>query len=144
MTRIDFYVLADDSAETRLQLVCKLTEKACGIAENVFVYSSDVTLLRQLDELLWNFRPMSFVAHRLLPESHITSSEDNDPALLSSGGPGIDRTLLINLDNSVPTFFSRFARTLEIVNKDKAIQAHGRERYRFYQQRGYPLNHYNI
>ena len=47
----------------------------------------------------------------------------------------------MNLDSHVPPFFSRFERTLEFVNKDTEVQAAGRERYLFYKQRGYPLNH---
>lgn len=144
MTRIDFYVLGDASKAARLELVCKLAEKACGRAQKVHLYSSDTQLLQEIDIRLWDFRPLSFIAHRLLTESHVLSSEDNDPVLLSSAEPGHDRNLLINLDSEVPPFFSRFERALEIVNKDPEVQAAGRDRYRFYKQRGYPLQHHNI
>ncbi|MFK8081988.1 MAG: DNA polymerase III subunit chi [Granulosicoccus sp.] len=144
MTRIDFYVLSDSTEEARLALVCKLAEKACGQAQKVYLYSTDRTLLTQIDARLWDFRALSFVAHRLLPESHVLSSDDNDPVILSDAEPGNDRSLLINLDRDVPTFFSRFARALEIVNKEPEVQAAGRERYRFYKQRGYPLHHHNV
>ncbi|MFK7858893.1 MAG: DNA polymerase III subunit chi [Granulosicoccus sp.] len=144
MTRIDFYVLGDATEVARLELVCKLAEKASGRGQKVYLYSSDRQLLMELDARLWDFRPLSFVAHKILPESHILSSEDNDPVLLSSDEPGNDRNLLINLDREVPPFFSRFERTLEIVNKEPEVQAAGRERYRFYKQRGYPLQHHNV
>ncbi|MFK7993730.1 MAG: DNA polymerase III subunit chi [Granulosicoccus sp.] len=144
MTRIDFYVLSDASKATRLELICKLAEKACGRAQKVHLYSSDRLLLEEIDSRLWDFRPMSFIAHRLLPESHLLSSEDNDPVLLSSAEPGSDRSLLMNLDSEVPPFFSRFERTLEIVNKEPDVQTAGRSRYRFYKQRGYPLQHHNV
>jgi len=144
MTRIDFYVLGDTTPAARLALVCKLAEKACGQGEKVHLYSSDRQLLTDIDARLWDFRALSFVAHRVLPESHVLSSEDNDPVLLSDSEPGNDRTLLINLDSEVPSFFSRFERALEIVNKDPEVQTAGRERYRFYKQRGYPLQHHNV
>lgn len=144
MTRIDFYVLSDASSNSRLELVCKLAEKACGRAQKVFIFSSDRELLQALDVELWSFRRMSFIAHRLLPQAHLLSSEDDDPVLLSSDEPGGDRQLLMNLDSSVPSFFSRFERTLEIVNREPDIQKAGRDRYRFYKQRGYPLQHHNL
>lgn len=144
MTRIDFYVLSDSNTSSLLELTCKLAEKACNSGEKVFIYSMQRALLETLDERLWDFRPMSFIAHRLLPETDLMSSEDNDPLLLSSSEPGIDRSLLINLDNTVPAFFSRFERTLEVVNSDPDVQAAGRERYRFYNERGYPLKHHKI
>lgn len=144
MTRVDFYVLSDTSEAGRVELVCKLAEKACGRAQKVHLYSSDRQLLREIDARLWDFRPLSFIAHRLLPESYVLNSDDNDPVLLSSSEPGSDRNVLMNLDNEVPPFFSRFERTLEIVNKAPEIQAAGRDRYRFYKQRGYPLQHHNV
>jgi len=52
--------------------------------------------------------------------------------------------VLMNLSEQVPAFFSRFGRTLEIVASDDAARKSSRDRYRFYQQRGYPLNHHNL
>ena len=108
------------------------------------MYSTERHVLQELDERLWDFRPASFVAHQLLPENHISSLADNDPVLLSSSEPGNKCQLLINLDKTVPPFFSRFERTLEIVNKEPDIEESGRVRYRFYQERGYPLTHHNL
>ena len=144
MTRVDFYVLADASSTTRLDFVCTLAEKACGQTNKVFVYSSERGLLQDMDARLWDFRALSFVAHRLLPDAYLAGTQDNDPVLLSSDGPGNDRNVLINLDSAVPPFFSRFGRALEVVNKEPDIQQAGRERYRFYKNRGYPLQHHNV
>lgn len=52
--------------------------------------------------------------------------------------------VLINLARSVPTFFSRFERTLEIVDDSDTARAQSRDRYRFYQKRGYPLKHHKL
>lgn len=144
MTRIDFYVLAGVDPLARLHLVCKLAEKAVGARQKVFIYSDSEPQLEQLDHALWDFRAMSFVAHQHLPADHLPSSSDNDPVHLSAGQPANDRSLLINLALDVPRFFSRFERTLEIVNEQADIQSAGRMRYRFYQQRGYPLHHHKI
>ena len=61
----------------------------------------------------------------------------NQPPVSSSG-------VLINLAEQVPTFFSRFDRTLEIVKSTEPCRRMSRERYRFYQQRGYILKHHNL
>lgn len=144
MTRIDFYVLAGIDPLARLHLVCKLAEKAVGARQKVFIYSDSEQQLEQLDRSLWDFRAMSFIGHQRLSADHVVSSSDNDPVHLSSGVPGNDRNLLINLATEVPSFFSRFERTLEVVNEQPEVQGAGRLRYRFYQQRGYPLHHHKI
>lgn len=144
MTRIDFYVMPGSDPLARLQLICKLAEKASARQQRVFIHGQCMDELIELDRLLWDFRAMSFVAHSLLSEDHVHSSNDLEPVQLSTGEPGIDRTLLINLATEVPPFFSRFERNLEIVNENPAIQSAGRLRYRFYQQRGYPLQHHKM
>lgn len=144
MTRVDFYVLPDADAENRAMLICKLAEKAFRHDKAVFIHSDDLTLLEQLDEKLWKFRPDSFVPHRLLSADEIVNQVDSDPVQLSMGEPGNDRRVLINLASTVPTFFSRFERALEVVNQAENVRDAGRERYRFYQQRGYPLHHHKM
>jgi len=69
---------------------------------------------------------------------------DHDPVQLSCGEPANDRRLLINLAAKVPPFFSRFERALEVVNQQQSVRDCGRERYRFYHQRGYPLQHHKM
>lgn len=147
MTRIDFYVLPDSDADNRYVLVCKLAEKAFRQGKAVFIHSDDQTTLSALDDKLWQFRADSFVAHRLLDDSDdpaLLGNADNDPVQLSKGEPASDRQVLINLGSQVPTFFSRFERTLEVVNQIDSVRDAGRERYRFYQHRGYPLQHHKM
>jgi len=52
--------------------------------------------------------------------------------------------VLINLHASPPPFFSRFERLIEIIGMDEAGMAAGRERWRFYAQRGYALRSHNL
>ncbi|MBX2836945.1 MAG: DNA polymerase III subunit chi [Gammaproteobacteria bacterium] len=144
MTKIDFYVLPDTGTETRLELVCKLAEKAVQRDKSVFIHASDESILTHLDTLLWNFRADSFVPHRVMPANEPNNALDNDPVLLSTGAPGADRRVLINLADDVPPFFSRFERTLEVVSQAEEVRETGRARYRFYKQRGYPLQHHKM
>jgi len=142
VTKIDFYVLPCESTDTRVSLVCKLAEKAVRAKQPVFIHSDDSQLLEQLDHALWAFRAESFVAHTVVTD--IDTGDQGDPVHLSAGLPASDRRVLINLAPQVPAFFSRFERTLEVVNQDPDVRDTGRDRYRFYKQRGYPLQHHKM
>ncbi len=144
MTKIDFYVLPCDSREKRLQMVCRLAEKAVKAKQAVCIHCDDTQLIEQLDAALWAFRGDSFVAHSIIDKESTIAHADNDPVHLCVGQPAYDRRVLINLAPAVPAFFSRFERTLEVVNQDPEVRDSGRDRYRFYQQRGYPLQHHKI
>ena len=52
--------------------------------------------------------------------------------------------MLVNLHPSPPPFFSRFERLAEIVGTDAADAAAGRERWKFYKERGYELRPHNL
>ena len=144
MTRVDFYVLPGADPDARLEFVCRLAEKAQEQGQTVFVHGDDEALLAALDEALWSFRPSAFVPHRLIPADEVPSAVDGDPVQLSVGEPAPDRRVLINLGESVPPFFSRFERALEVVDQTEVVRDAGRERYRFYQHRGYPLKHHRL
>ena len=144
MTRIDFYVLGSSDPAARLALVCRLAEKASGLGAGVFVHGDDRALLEELDERLWTFRASSFVPHRLVESDEPAARVDSDPVQLSTGAPGPDRRVLINLADRVPPFFARFERALEVVDQSEPVRELGRERYRFYRRRGYPLGHHEL
>ncbi len=144
MTRVDFYVLDDAEEANRLMLVCKLTEKAFRHDQEVFIHSDDTELLNELDQALWHFRHDSFVPHRLLSPNEMANLSDNDPVQLSACEPISKKPILINLAAQVPPFFSRFERTLEVVNQSETVRDLGRARYRFYKERGYPLQHHKM
>lgn len=153
MTRIDFYILSSADSALRLRTVCKLIDKASSRGQRVFVHSDDIDVLKQLDESLWTYRPDRFIAHRLLidqepaldTDSTVTSDEMNlESVTLSSYPPSRTDAVLINLASEVPVFFSRFERTLEVIDGQDSIRLDGRTRYRFYQERGYPLKYHNL
>lgn len=143
MTRIDFYILDGESAEQRLELACRLAEKATAGGQQLFIHTPDAATSTLLDEKLWTFRKESFVAHRKIgPEDRHFADE---PVLIAHDvEPDGSRPVLINLAADVPPFFSRFERTLEIINDQPAIKSAGRQRWNFYKQHSYPLNHHAI
>jgi len=52
--------------------------------------------------------------------------------------------VLVNLHAAPPPFFSRFERMVEIVTRDEADAAAGRERWKFYKARGYEIRSFNL
>ena len=139
MTEVDFYVLADAASERREQLACRVTEKACELGHRVYINAEDTTQAERLDALLWTFRVEAFLPHDRIetnPEAPVVIATGTEPADL--------RYLLLNLAPSVPAFFSRFERVAEIINDDPAVRDAGRERFRFYRDRGYSLRTHKL
>jgi DNA polymerase-3 subunit chi len=90
--------------------------------------------------LLWTFSDGSFVPHEIAgghdADCPIVISHDHEPIEASQ--------VLVNLAPEVPPFFSRFERVAEIVSGSAETRAQGRERYKFYRDRGYELRHHEI
>jgi DNA polymerase-3 subunit chi len=139
LTTIDFYILANAPRLGRERVACRLADKAFKQGEPLYIQAASDAQARALDDLLWTFRQMSFVPHGL-------ADEGDAPVMIGSGDgePPADRTLLINLDAVTPVWFSRFERVLEIVDADDERRARGRERFRFYKDRGYPLQTHKL
>lgn len=139
MTRIDFYILPQQALDARLGFACKLTEKALGLGNQTLIYSANRDDCQQLDQLLWQFRPDSFLPHAVLPASH------SAPIQLGHGEfSGDHHQLLINLSDGIPPFFSRFERMAEVVCQQPDLLNASRERFQFYRERGYELQIHKI
>jgi len=52
--------------------------------------------------------------------------------------------VLINLQHPSPKQFSCFLTTIEIVSTDEQDKVQARDRYRFYRERGYQINHVDV
>ncbi len=139
MTQVDFYILEESAPKSRMLFACKLADKVAGMGHRVFVQAPDEGSARELDELMWTWHDRSFLPHCLAGQ---------DPAAAVHIGHGAEPSegfhLLINLGAEVPGFFARFERVAEVVDGDAAHKAQGRERFRFYKDRGYPLETHKL
>jgi DNA polymerase-3 subunit chi len=52
--------------------------------------------------------------------------------------------IMINLHPDSPPSFSRFERLIELVGLDDDDRQLARSRFRFYRDRGYEINHYDL
>ncbi len=135
MTRIDFHSNVPD----KIHYVCRLVRKARA-SDCKIVVLADPTALAAVDRALWNFSDADFLPHVMADDALAAQT----PVILTDQD-SVDLPhyqILINLCSATPAHFARFERMFEIISSDDADKAAGRERYRFYQQRGYPLTHF--
>jgi DNA polymerase-3 subunit chi len=138
MTKVDFYILGSG---TREHTACKLVEKAFSLGHRIYVHTDSEEQAKQIDDMLWTFRAGSFIPH----QRYQSGTESHSPVQVGShDAPDIDCDVLVNLASDVPLFFSRFQRVAELVDSNDDTRAKGRERFRFYKDRGYPLDTHNL
>lgn len=143
MTQVDFYILSSESDEARLTFACRLAEKAMNNSRRVYIHSASSNEGNKLDKLLWTFSQGSFVPHRI---ADADAAEALEPVLIGFGEAPAEapRDVMINLTGDVPEFFSSFTRVAEVVDEAPERKSSGRERYRYYRDRGYPLHTHRI
>lgn len=128
MTTIEFYILAANTTIARLQLVDDLLHRTMRAGKAVHIHACSA---RSRDVLMRRYREYTHGPESILSISH-------------TGEPDQHFQVLVNLAPEVPHFFSRFEKTLEIIDDDDQTKLLGRERYQFYRNRGYPLKHHDI
>jgi DNA polymerase-3 subunit chi len=134
MTRIDFHSNVGDS----IAYACRLARKAYLSGQPLIVLA-EPDRLKRFDEQLWTFKPLEFVPH-CMADSALAAET---PVLLTASlVQDQQHQILLNLSATVPPQFARFERLLEVVGNEEHELAAGRERYRFYRDRGYVLNNY--
>ncbi|MBK1648491.1 DNA polymerase III subunit chi [Rhabdochromatium marinum] len=141
MARIDFYTLGPKYRGDRLRFACQLIEKIRTQHWRILVHCPEAALAQTLDQLLWSFRPDSFLAHGQLGRV----DPELTPILISPNGePEQERQVLINLGLEVPAFFSRFERVCELVDQTPQVLAAGRRRWAWYSQQSLTLEHHRL
>lgn len=137
MTSIDFYTHVED----RLDVAVRLVGKAWLQHGSVRILTPDPATTDALDRLLWMQPATSFVPHCRLSNPLASETPVIVDDALEHQGPA---AVLINLGTAPPPFFTRFERLAEIVSTDAGDAAAGRERYRYYRERGYELRAHNL
>lgn len=137
MTEITFYTFADNP----LDVARRVASKAYRQGKQVMLYAPDPAVADTLDRLLWTTPPLGFVPH--CGDGDALAGET--PVLIGAHPDALCRAdVLVNLDAVQPPGFARFERLIEIVGMDDAARQRGRERYRFYQSRGYALETHDL
>ena len=132
---VRFYVLPDEAdVKQRLQLTCTLVEKAAQENLRALILCANDDMAAALDELLWSFKPESFIPHSLLDEDmakHANIWLAVPPARIN------EADVIINLSlDPIPDIPRSCNRIFEIVTQHSDILAATRKRYTAYRKRG--------
>lgn len=141
MTGVDFYILDSNQTRDRLLIACRLTEKAWHNGYRTLILTESATQQKTIDDLLWTFRPGSFVPH----SQDISQIHPATAVILNSTlNPQWSINLLINLQSSPVDPPENIERIIEIVDQDEQVRKDGRQRYRHYQNNGKALKTHRI
>jgi len=132
MTQITFL----HGARDRLQAIAAWLGLVSSDGRPVLVYAPAGERSEQLDRLLWTHPATGFTPHCRADDKLAVET----PVIIASGidNPPHDGCLL-NLSDEIPPGFSRFQQLIEIISVEESDRLPGRERVRFYRERGYPL-----
>jgi DNA polymerase-3 subunit chi len=132
VTRVEFYHDAPD----RLAAACRLVGDLYRQGRKVWIYAPDPAVAAAIDRLMWVQPATGFVPH-CAAEAPLAQET---PVLI---GRTVEDTghddVLVNLDGDLPPGFGRFRQLLEIVGRSDEERLPARGRYKFYRDRGYPL-----
>jgi DNA polymerase-3 subunit chi len=141
MTEIAFHFNAPD----KLAYACRLLRKAVANGARVVV-TGEPASLQALDQLLWTFAPLEFLAHCRAgsPAEQLMAS----PVVLAAkieGGPALPHhEVLLNLGREVAPGYERFERTIEVVALDDEDRQLARLRWKHYADRGYSITRHDL
>ena len=137
MTRIDFYELKSGRFRPD-QLLCQLSLKAHKNQQRVLLLTESEQDSLRLDKALWTFDDVNFIPHGINEGSQTLNciniyhqTQANEPY-----------DILINTHSKVPEHIGQFARVIELVHEHNKEVA--REHFRYYKDRGYPINHNSV
>ena len=135
MSRVDFYVLPENSSAERF--ACAIANKAWQQGHAVYIQTSSKEAAGTMDDLLWTFNDISFLPHAItesgqIPAERVVIGWHDQP-------PG-NYEVLINLTGEIPSAIEKFSRIVEIVAGDNRQRDQARKRYRSYRERGYELH----
>jgi DNA polymerase-3 subunit chi len=138
MTRIDFHILPTADEADTFSYVARLAQKALNKDHQVLIAVGSESEKQAISKALWSYRPDSFLAH--------TDIAHKTYPLQISAQPdcGEHHDVLINLCAESPAYFSRFKRVFEVVSQDNSRLHASRQRYRAYQDNGYPIERHDL
>ena len=139
MTRVDFYVLPENSRQERF--ACMMTHKVWRKGKPLFINTATQESAEAFDNLLWTYHDISFIPHDLIN----TNETGESPVIIGwQGNTPVQTEVLLNLAPDIPTNADRFARIIEIVAGESSLRQQARNKYREYRERGYELDNHTI
>lgn len=128
MTNIQFYLIETDNASEQFNYALQLALQHLARGKHLHIHTASARDTAQMQQLFVD--KLSHGSDRL--------------SIDHSGELANERDVLLNLSTEVPHFFSSFDSTLEVICTGSSAKDTGRERYRYYKSRGYPLIHCDV
>lgn len=123
-----FHILPDTTAQARYHYAARLTEKARSEGDRVCLYCEDDEQAREMDDMLWAFRPDAFIPHEVIAGNDQECASDVG-ILLCDPAPADWQTVIV-LGNRLPSEADRFARLALVAHSDPAVLQQARRHYR--------------
>lgn len=138
MTDILFYITEQAGEGVQTALAWRIAEKAWRQSRRIYVHCGDPPHADEVDHAFWSRPATGFLPHDLAPGI-------GSPVVIGYGDdPGDHDDVLINLASEVPDFATRFQRVAEMITGDSALREAGRARFRFYRDRGFPIQSHRL
>ena len=137
MTQIFFYHNASD----RLAAAAALIGKAAMQKKPLLVYAPDGEIASTLDRQLWTQQPTGFVPH---VRSDSPLATETPVVIADTLDLPTQTERLFNLSAEIPPGFSRFNSVIEVIGQEDAERQAGRERVKFYKDRGYAIKFFDL
>ena len=140
LTRIDFYYDVKDILSFASRMARKLYyEKVISAKQPLVIRCKDQSHCEEVSYSIQNFSKKDF-----LPCAQFSDkSADLFPIILSTVSEiplwADDIIVLLNLDTKIEMTFSSYCRVIEIVDQTELNRQKGRERYKYYKERGYEI-----
>ena len=137
MTQIFFYHNAAD----RISAIAALIGKAYLQKKALLVYAPDAEVASTLDRHLWMHPATGFIPH---VRSHSPLAAETPILIADELESTSQNERLFNLSEEIPPGFSRFNSVIEVVGRQDDERLAGRERVRFYKDRGYEIKYFDL
>ncbi len=140
LTRIDFYYDVKDILSFASRMARKLYyEKIVSAKQPLVIRCKDQSHCEEVSYSIQNFSKKDF-----LPCAQFSDkSALLFPIILSTVSEiplwADDIIVLLNLDTKIEMTFSSYCRVIEIVDQTELNRQKGRERYKYYKERGYEI-----
>ena len=142
MTRkASFYLLSQDKPLDQYLFACRLCEKILSQKLQAYIHMQTEKLAHYMDDLLWSYRPESFLPHCL-----IDADIDEEARIIIGYADNYQdkADVLINFGQVLPPDPENFQRIVEIISSEESSRALGRQRWQAYKEAGFDLEKHEV
>ncbi len=155
MTCVNFYILPDEQLSSLQQYACKIAEKNWLSGNRVLIQTDSADDSRQMDELLWNLRPDSFIPHGIATHeasdkqqpillSHQKINDNNFQYIINLSSRASDICIEAQATDNQPGSTPKELVIDELLNQNEQRKQTARQHYKIYRDLGYSLKHHTL